>query len=316
MNIEAARKSGRMAVTIVFAGVLSLYILVMTTTTVHAQNCMHDEYEWVSVIKPTCSRFGKDIRLCQDCEEILETEIIPKLDHKCKWERTKEPTCTLPGVKSYICKNCSEVIETEEIPAKGHRFARAKTQSATCRSPKITERTCSVCGFSTSEQSGGRIEHRYKWKVTRAATCADCGIKTGTCTMCNVTKTESIPPTGKHKYGDWSVKSVKVKGKKLKVVQERSCKTCGRNTREASGTTASFSGKHDNGKYYYKHTKKTGRIVILCSECRQSVSGKISGGTIKFTRPKKNNSKVSSKGWRRVYIMCACFLDNMSYGLT
>ncbi|WP_035764696.1 hypothetical protein [Butyrivibrio sp. NC2002] len=300
MNIIAAKRIRRMAVSISFAGAIFFGLFFLRPITAHGQNCMHEEYEWVTLIKPTCSRFGKDIKICQDCEEILETQSIPKLEHKCRWERTKEPTCTMPGVKSHICKNCGEVTETEEIPAKGHRFARAKTQSATCSSPKVIQRTCNVCGFISSEQSGERLDHRYKWKVTKAATCAEEGIRTGTCSMCNATKTEPIPPTGKHKCGEWSVKSVKVKGKKLKVIQECSCAVCKRTVREVSGTTASFHGKHDREKYYYKLTKKTGRIVILCSSCHQSVTGKISGGTISFTRPKRDNSRFSSKAWKRV----------------
>ena len=241
-----------------FSGAVFLWGPAMPAKTVHAESCMHENYEWVTTVKPTCSRYGKMVSICQDCEEILETEIIEKTEHKGKWEKTKEATCVSAGLRSYLCKNCHTVIDTEEIPMKNHKFIRT-TKGATCQSPKIIEKQCSSCGFTTTEQSGNKLNH---------------------------------------KYGNWFLKSIKVKGKTIKIIQARTCKVCKEGTQMVTGTAVPFSGKHTHNKYFYKFTKSSGKIVILCPTCHKSVTGKISGGTVKFTKPKKDNSRITSRGWK------------------
>ncbi len=258
MNIKAVRRLKRMAVAIVVSGAVFLWTPTPDDT-VHAENCAHENYEWVTLVKPTCSKMGKDVRVCQDCEEILETEYIEKKEHKGKWERTKEPTCASVGIKSYICKNCNAVIETEVIPTKNHKFVRIDTIGATCKAPKVIKKECSTCGLKTTEQSGNKLDH---------------------------------------KYGNWFIKSIKVKGKNVKVTQIRTCTRCNESSQIVAGTSAALSGKHGKNNYFYKHTKRSGRITVLCAQCHQSVTGKISGGVIKFTRPKRDNSKHTAKAWK------------------
>ncbi|WP_026660956.1 hypothetical protein [Butyrivibrio sp. AC2005] len=258
MNIEAVRKLKRLAVAVAISGTVLLWVP-MPGATAHAANCTHENYEWVTLVKPTCSKIGKDVKVCQDCEEILETEYIEKKEHKGKWERTKEPTCAATGLKSYVCKNCNAVIETEVIPKKNHKFVRTSTIGATCQSPKVIEKECSTCGLTITEQSGDKLEH---------------------------------------KYGNWSIKSIKVKGKNVNVIQIRTCTRCNESSQLVTGTSAAFSGKHGKNNYFYKLTKRSGRITVLCAQCHQSVTGKISGGVIKFTRPKRDNSKHTAKAWK------------------
>ena len=300
MNKRVFKMIRSMAVAIAFSGGMFLCGPMMTAKTVHAESCMHENYEWVTMVKPTCSKYGKMVSICQDCEEILETETIEKTEHKCKWEKTREATCTTAGIKSYVCKNCNEVIETEEIPMKSHKFVRISAKAATCQSPRIAQKECSMCGLVTTEQTGDKLEHRYKWKVTKTATCTAAGVKTGTCSMCGITKTESILPTGKHKYGNWALKLIKSKARIIKVTQARTCKVCKKNTQTADGTVTTFSGKHTHNKFFYKFTKSSGRVVILCPECHKSVTGKVNGGEIQFSKLKKDNSRVTSKGWKEI----------------
>lgn len=265
MNIKkAASAIKRMAVVSFISGAIFFWSGVMPASTVHAESCNHEDYEWVELIKPTCSKEGKSVKVCQNCEKILETESIDKLEHK---------------------------------------MVRRKTTAATCMSPKLIEKECKICGFTTIEREGSAIDHRYKWTTTRKATCAVEGIKTGTCSICGATKAEAIAPTGKHKYGNWSITAAQISGKTLKITQTRYCKVCNGQKQTVTGKTSPFSKKHDRKKYYYKLTQKTGKVVILCSECHQSVTGKISSGTIKFTKPKKDNSKTTSKSWKRLRIV-------------
>ena len=289
-----------LVVAIAFSGTLFMCGPLMPAGTVHAESCLHENNEWVTLVKPTCSKYGKMVSICQDCEEILETEIIEKEEHKAKWEKTREATCTVVGIKSYVCKNCEAVIDTEEIPMKSHKFVRKSTTSATCQAPRTIEKACSTCGLATIEQIGNRLEHSFKWKVTKPATCAAEGIKLGTCKMCHVTKVEHIATTGKHKYGNWSIKLIRLKGKNIMIAQTRACKVCNKNGQVAECSSALFSGKHSHSKYYYKYTRKTGKIVILCPACHKSVTSRISGGNILFSKPKKDNSRATSKGWKEV----------------
>lgn len=47
--------------------------------------------------------------------------------------------------------------------------------------------------------------HSYTSTVTKAATCTTAGSRKYTCSKCNGSYTESIPPTGNHSYGNWTV---------------------------------------------------------------------------------------------------------------
>ncbi len=230
MNIKILTRLRKATLAAAFAGAVFLFAPGIPASVVHAEGCTHENYDWVTLIKPTCSKQGRDIKICQDCEAVLETEYTEKTEHKGKWERTKEPTCTLPGTRSYLCKNCGTEIESEEIPAKGHKFKR-----------------------------GG----------TTRATCACEGTKTSVCKMCGATKTESIPRTDKHKYGNWSIKSAVVNGKKIEITESRTCKVCKEDCKIIKGTTPAFSKIHDRRHYYYKLTKGSGRIMILCADCHE-----------------------------------------------
>ncbi len=260
MNKKAAERIVRAAVAVLVGASVFWWAPVMPASRVQASSCAHENCEWVTMVKPTCSKPGKEVMICQDCEEILETEEIEKTEHKGKWEKTQEPTCAHEGVRSYVCKNCRFVIKTEAIPVKNHRFI---------------------------------------WKTTVKATCGGNGIRQQVCKNCGATgKSESVSSKKRHKYGSWSIESIEVKGRTVKVSQKRICTACGKDNQAVKGTTAAFSGKHNTNKFYYKYTPKTGRIVVLCSECHKSVTGKITGGKLEFTKPKKDNSKYKSKGWK------------------
>lgn len=259
MNKKIVKMIRGMAVAFAFLGTVLLWGPVTPIAAASADNCTHEDYEWVTLVKPTCSKPGKKVMICQDCEEMLETELIEKTEHKCKWEKTQEATCAYPGVKSYICKNCGAVTETEEIPVKNHSFV---------------------------------------WTTTRDATCAENGIKQQLCKNCDAIGETKYTDTKKHKYGSWTVKSIVLKGKTVTVSETRTCTSCKKNSQSVTGTTKPFNGKHGKKKYFYKCTKKSGKIVILCSECHQSVTGKISGGTVVFTKSRKDNSRTTSKTWK------------------
>ncbi len=338
MNLKRIVDSLKLA-TVAFAisGAMFLWLPVTQAATVHAADCAHEVYAWTTLVKPTCSKAGKKVKICQECETTLETQAISKASHAGKWQTTQEATCSKTGTKSYICKKCQAVIKTEVIPKKAHSYKWVVTKKATCSETGTKQQQCKNCSATGQTQSIPLKNHSCAWKTTKEATCTKSGVSSHKCKNCGyvdetkpiaakghrMKKTNTTPATcqsekiiektcsrcGKitteksgsrlnHKYGKWIISSFAISGKTLQVTQTRTCTGCSSNRQTAKGATAAFSGKHDVKKYYYKHTEGSGRIVILCSECHQSVTGTISGTTIKFTKPKKDTSKPMAKGWK------------------
>ncbi len=324
-------------ISLAFSGAVFFWSPMTLASTVYAKDCSHEVFAWATLVNPTCSKAGKKVRICQECETTLETRSIAKTAHVGKWQTTKEATCSATGKKSYICKNCQAVIKTEVIPKKSHSFNWVVTKNATCSGYGTKQQQCKNCSATGQTQSIPLKNHSCVWKTTKEATCTKTGISSHKCKNCGyvdetrmiaakghrMKKTNTTPATCqspkiiektcsncgritteksgnklKHKYGQWSISSFAISGKTVKVTQTRGCTGCKSSSQVAKGTTAAFTGQHDVKKYYYKHTPSSGRIVIMCSECHQSVTGTISGTTIKFTKPKKDTSKPTAKGWK------------------
>ena len=325
------------AVSFALSGAVFLWSPVTAASTVYAKECNHEVFVWATLVKPTCSKAGKKVRICQDCETTLETQVIPRTAHVGKWQTSQMATCSKAGTRSYICKNCQAVLKTEATPKKSHSFRWEVTKKATCSEYGIKQQQCKNCSATGETQKIALKNHSCVWKTTKEATCTKAGISSHKCRNCGyvdetrevakkghrMVKTKTTPATCrspkiiektcsscgkvtkeesgsrlKHKYGKWAISSFAISGKTLQITQVRACTGCNSNRQEAKGSTAPFSGNHDVKKYYYKHTPGSGRIVILCAECHQSVTGTISGTTIKFTKPKKDASKPTAKGWK------------------
>ena len=84
MNNEAMIRLKKLVLSASLAGAVFLFAPVMPASVVHAEACSHENSDWVTLIKPTCSRQGKDVKICQDCEAVLETEYTEKTEHKGK----------------------------------------------------------------------------------------------------------------------------------------------------------------------------------------------------------------------------------------
>ncbi len=330
----------RLAAGAVFLSLLLALIMPgIPASTVHAKECRHEIFAWEEILAPTCSREGKKGRICQECDAILETAPVRKLDHKGEWKTTRDATCTLEGVKSFICRNCHAVVETRPVPKKNHSYKWVTTRPATCSVVGKKDRKCKNCGVISETAVIPTKKHSYKWVTTKEASCTSKGIsshkckncgsvgetkvldmkkhkwgswqikkaaacntegtKVRACTVCKKSESESIKATGKHKYGNWEVKSITVYGQTIKFSQMRRCNVCGA-TQRAAGQSASFGKQHLAKSYYFKHTPKSGRIVILCIDCHKSVTGTVSDGVVDFTRPSRDNSKRTSKNWKPI----------------
>ncbi len=81
-------------------------------------NCDH-QLETI-VTEPTCENDGDSQTKCKQCSEIIESTVIPKVEHSYKWSVETAPTATESGSKKQICTGCGEASgETETISATG-----------------------------------------------------------------------------------------------------------------------------------------------------------------------------------------------------
>lgn len=127
--------------------------------------------------------------------------------HAGEWEVTKKETCTEAGERVKICTNCGEVFETEVIAAKGHTPGQwIVIKEATCSETGLEQQICPDCGEVLSTVvSPKRVHTAGEWEVTKEATCTEAGERAQKCTLCGeVLKTEAIPAKG-HTAGEWEV---------------------------------------------------------------------------------------------------------------
>ena len=76
--------------------------------------------------EPTCTASGKSVTICDDCGQIVSTQILPALGHL--WDEgvvTIQPTLTEPGEKLYTCSRCGET-KKETVNATGNPFVDVK----------------------------------------------------------------------------------------------------------------------------------------------------------------------------------------------
>lgn len=121
----------------------------------------HVPDEWVIVQQPTDTMDGKKVRKCIYCDEVVQSEIIPRTGssatvdengnkipaHEHLYVSTveREPTCTLAGLRIHKC-SCGSFY-TETIPAIGHVAEDwINTVEPEVNLYGTAERRCSVCG--------------------------------------------------------------------------------------------------------------------------------------------------------------------------
>ncbi len=124
----------------------------------------HSFSSWITAIKPTCEKTGKNERSCNSCGK-TETVLTNALGHKysSKFTTDKAPTCTAQGSKSRRCERCSKKIDVTSLAPLGHGY-----------SSKFT--VDKKAGFTVS---GSKSHH-----------CSRCTSKTGTVTISKVKSAE------------------------------------------------------------------------------------------------------------------------------
>ena len=114
---------------------------------------------WVVDKEATCTDDGLRYKVCTECGEKFDHEVIPATGHDIndKWIVEKEATCTKNGARYKTCNNCDEKFEREEIPALNHTPGSAKTENwvaSTCTVGGSYDKVvyCTICNEQVSKE--------------------------------------------------------------------------------------------------------------------------------------------------------------------
>ncbi|MDD3572482.1 MAG: hypothetical protein PHP07_06015, partial [Eubacteriales bacterium] len=165
---------------------------------------------WKVETPPGCLSEGLQVRLCDVCDEILETEAIEPIGYHTipeRWEVTLMPTCAQPGLEIKDCTLCGERLQSQEIPATALHTAEDtwRTEAAaSCVSPGLEYLQCGVCGLRMDSREIAQTDHVPKdfWEVETPPSCVGPGVELLRCAQCGtVLDTRSIQETGHS--GEW-----------------------------------------------------------------------------------------------------------------
>ena len=155
------------------------------------EECTH-ENTTTTTVDATCTVDGSITVTCDDCGEIISTEVIDATGHVDTTTTTVDATCTVDGSITVTCA-CGEIISTEVIDATGHVDTTTTTVDATCGADGLETVTCNACGEVISETViPATGEHVYAWEITSMPAIDVAGEKTYTCGVCGDTYTEAM----------------------------------------------------------------------------------------------------------------------------
>lgn len=202
---------------------------------VSIDDCDHlNTFEKIT-LNPTCTTTGLADTICEDCQQVVKTNVVEALGHDYQIISTVDES-EKNGHKIYSkeCSRCSDkttTIEHQLLPKEeteapdteegtgsniggiigGSGIGDAVNphyvwvegyytyeNSATCTRPGIEKYTCTYEGCGVVERNATRTaDHTVdKWTVTKSATCTEDGERKGTCSVCKNEVTETVKATG------------------------------------------------------------------------------------------------------------------------
>ena len=170
------------------------------TPTTTPSDCNHVLGNWEVDTVSSCTTEGMRYKKCSVCEEKVELEVIPKLEHiPGNWVADgKAATCTSQGKMKQVCSQCEEVLFTIMVDKLDHDALPIEGYPATANTPGRTDRTyCTTCRDYVQDYfiipAIGTVDYTYE--VNTYNTCTITGVN-------NFTGTELILPD---KIGNYSV---------------------------------------------------------------------------------------------------------------
>lgn len=130
----------------------------------------HTPGDWIIEKEATCTDEGKKVQTCTVCNEVLETEVIPRLGHTSTgiWETYREPTCHEEGEEIQYCSVCGNIAERRPIEKLAHTPSDSWSivRQPSCSEEGIRQKLCSVCGEVVQEETIGKLMHDYgEWVI-------------------------------------------------------------------------------------------------------------------------------------------------------
>lgn len=115
---------------------------------------------WVISKEATCTEDGMRHKVCTECGEEFDHEVIPAIGHDVQsaWVVEKKPNCTEDGARYHACKNCDEKLDYEVVSALGHKPGSEvieKWIDSTCTVGGSYDKAfyCTVCNAETSRET-------------------------------------------------------------------------------------------------------------------------------------------------------------------
>lgn len=160
---------------------------------------------WVIGHQATCTEDGELVQICERCNTVIDSKVIPKTGHNGVWIIESEATADHDGQMVLHCTKCGNRTETKTYEKHSHEFGYdAVVREATCATEGLSGKFCKSCGvcYDTSTIAAGHSEDLV-WVTTLQPTCTDKGESVAFCSDCgDMVATKDIESTG-HSTGTW-----------------------------------------------------------------------------------------------------------------
>ena len=146
--------------------------------------------EWTTVLEPTCTEDGTQVKYCVTCGQVVETQPKSAVGHRPVIDEEVPATCTSSGATSGThCEVCGLVLTAPTvIPPLGHVWSSGTvTAQPTCTTPGTKTFTCLRCSEQKTETILA-LDHDFEeeWTIDKEPTCTEDGSKSHHCTRCDV----------------------------------------------------------------------------------------------------------------------------------
>jgi hypothetical protein len=136
---------------------------------------VHSYGELITTIAATCTGYGESARVCSNCGNKTDVQILSPLGHNwSNWVITTPATYEANGVETRTCLRscCINHTETREISSPTHDFGAWQTTiAATCTTEGEETRTCGNCGLEESRVILELGHNMSEWTTIVPETC-------------------------------------------------------------------------------------------------------------------------------------------------
>lgn len=194
----------------------------------------HNIGDWETLIEPTCTKYGREVRKCIDTQIILESKTILPLNHsEGDWVVVKKATASDDGYQIIKCETCDKILKWELLPSRDDKYFHSNnwivTEEPECE--KDGERIMkSDSGIVLFKEYIPALTHNYEDTYVRTEpTKYAAGKEVINCTDCEEILTfKHIPiyyDNLVHDYGDWEI--IKMATHDEEGELQKACSICG-----------------------------------------------------------------------------------------